>query len=252
MRVIGLPASVLLAVSVMAPVGDARAQEITGRILDSSTGAGVPTAGVFLLDREKERVRVAVADSAGRYLLRVPEAGSYFLYAQRLGYHATESPLVAVPAQGTYRVDLELRPEPIALDPLLVSVRNEELERWWTLRLGTNPNAVFGYRAIQGLELEEAKLKSEDNTELLRWLSIPVSHGRDVCLGSRMPTVERGTQEIGPPQCGTLYVDGVKVPQEHVETVDMESIAVVVTFLKPRSVHFFTRTFDWSERPVIR
>ena len=160
-----------------------------------------------------------------------------------------ESPLVAVSAGGRYELDLEIRSEPIRLDPLLVTVRNEEMERWLTLRLGQNPNALFGYRAIQGLRLEEAKLKSEDNTELLRWLFVPVSHGVDVCLGSRMPTIERGTQRIGPPECGKLYVDDIPVPAEHIDDIDIESVAVVVTFGRPPSVHLFTRAFDWSARP---
>ena len=168
-----------------------QAQEIRGQIVDSSTGWPVHTAGVFLLDEDRRQVALSVADSLGRYVVRAPGAGVYYLYVQRIGYYEVESPLVAASDGATYELDLEIRAEPIALDPLLVTVRNEQMERWLTLRLGGNPNELLGYRAIQGIRLETAKLKSDDNTELLRWLFIPVSHGIDVCLGSerrrRMP-----------------------------------------------------------------
>lgn len=228
----------------------ARAQQIVGQIFDASTGTRIHTAGVFLLSEDRSRAAVAIADSLGRYVLTAPGEGAYFIFAQRLGYHDTESPLFALSGGGTYEVDLELRPEPIALDPLLVTVTNVEMERWLRLRLGVNPNALFGYRAIQGVELELARLKSEDNTDLLRWLYVPVSHGGEVCVGSRMPEIDRYTMQVGPPACGVLYVDGHLVPTEHVERVDMRSIAVVVTFTEPLAVHLFTRTFDWSERPT--
>lgn len=242
--------SLLIAVLCAAVSSESSAQEIRGRVLDASTGRPIQTAGVFLLAEDNSRVALSIADSLGRYFVSAPRGGSYYLYAQRLGYYETASPLVAISTGSRYEIDLELRPEPIQLDPLLITVHNEELERWLTLRLGQNPNAFFGYRVIQGLQLEEAKLRSEDNTELLRWLYIPVSHAVDVCLGYRMPTIDRATQRIGPPRCGTLYLDGYLVPAEHVDSIDMASIAVVVTFQAPQSVHLFTRTFDWSERPV--
>jgi len=223
------------------------AQELFGRVVDSSNGAGVAAAGVFLLDQSRSPVASFLTDSLGWYALSAPGAGSYYLAAQRFGYFETESPLVAVSLGGRYPLDIELRPEPIRLDPLLVTVRNDRMERWLTLRLGGNPNATFGYRAIQGIRLEEAKFKSEDNTELLRWLYIPVSHARDVCLGSRMPKIDRATLRVGPPTCGKLFVDDLPVAAEHLDTIDQESIAVVV--LLPPNVHLFTRAFDWSARP---
>jgi carboxypeptidase family protein len=228
---------------------NAGAQQVIGQVFDASTGLPINTAGVFLRSQDGSRQAVAIADSLGRYILDAPAGGSYVIFSQRLGYYDTESPLFVLSSGSTYSVDLELRPEPITLDPLLVSVGNVEMERWLTLRLGGNPNALLGYRAIQGLELEEAKLRSEDNTELLRWLYIPVSHGIDMCVGSRMPDIDRLTGQVGPAACGKLYLDGRLVPIEHVDGIDMESISVVVTFQEPLSVHLFTRTFDWTERP---
>jgi hypothetical protein len=81
------------------------------------------------------------------------------------------------------------------------------------------------------------KEKSADNTELLRWMWLPVSHGRHVCFFSPIDG------------CGRLYIDNVWTPNEHIESVDLEDIATVVRFLRPPEVWLFTTSFDWSRRP---
>lgn len=235
----------------------AHAQSITGQVIDQSRGDPVPYAGVFLLDRDREVVRSVLTDSIGRYALAVPGGGEYLLFVQRIGYFETESPLVAVSDGGRYALDLEVRPEPIAVDPLLVAVRNEELERFWTLKLGMNPNALLGYRAIQGATLAAAKLDAEDNTDMFRRLYIPVSHGIQACIqtfGLEMPNRPGAMRDASGPrsapgarQCGSLYVDDYQKPVELLESIDRASIAVVVVFAG--SVHLYTRTFDWSMRP---
>lgn len=224
------------------------AQQIQGRVVDASSGAPVGLAGVFLLDAERAVVIGSSTDAAGYYRIEAPEAGDYYLFVQRLGYFENETPLLAVGPDGPYGVNVEMRPEPIRLDPLEVAVRNERLERFLTLDLGVNPNSLFGYRAIQGLRLQEAKLKARDNTDLLRWLYIPISHGRLVCInaGGR-PLPERGgNRNLGERQCGKLTVDGFVVRNEHIESVDFDRIAVVVTL--PGEVRLYTREFEWDYR----
>ena len=254
------------------------AQTVSGRVLDTSTGQPVVMAGVHLFDTDRDQVSMAIADSLGRYLLEVPESGEYFLFVQRLGYFETVSPLLEISTARSYGVDLELRPEPIALDPFAVTVRNEEAYRWWRLRFGINPAEVFGFRMYQGARLEEAKLRGADNTETLRFLYIPVSHGQRVCVATT-PRPARGgfhrTAEAsavfedfrpdgagvlsesgggGSPSladlddsCGSLYVDDLRVPNEHIESIDMADIAVVMTL--PGAVFLYNRDFDWSFRP---
>lgn len=224
------------------------AQQIQGRVVDAASGAPVALAGVFLLDADRDVLRGSSTDEAGYYRIEAPEPGEYHLFAQRLGYFENESPLLAVGADGPYGVDLEMRPEPIRLNPVEVTVRNERLERFLTLDLGVNPNSIFGYRVIQGVRLQEARLKARDNTDLLRWLYIPVSHGRLVCInaGGR-PLPERGgNRNLGERQCGKLTVDGFVVRNEHIESVDFDRIGVVVTL--PGEVRLYTREFEWNYR----
>lgn len=236
------------------------AQVISGRVVDAENGAGVGLAAIIVLDPERTPLLMRAADTAGVFRVDFPEAGEYYLVIERLGYFETESPLLAVAAGGEYSVDFEMRPEPIRLDPLQVSVSNEALEDFLTLEFGVHPATLRGYRAIQGVRLEEAKLKAEDNTDLLRWLYIPVSHGQRVCVGTfgaalpaRMGyerTMARAdaASSIDPErQCGAVYVDGIRCRNEHLEEIDMDRIAVVVTV--ESAVYLYTRDFGWTFRP---
>lgn len=234
----------------------ARAQTLRGTVFDAANGRPVQMAAVYLLDSERHPVTLAIADSLGRYNLEVPDSAEYYLYAQRLGYFEVESPLVIISARRDYELDLELRPEPIALDPLDVTVRNEEFVDWWRLEYGVDPATIPGFRLIQGTRLEEARLRGADNTETLRFLYVPITHGQKVCIGFT-PRPERGGWHRAPPNpaevpkaqpesCGRLYVDGRWLPNEHIESIDMATIAVIATF--PGVVHLYTRGFDWTFR----
>lgn len=249
-------------------------QLIQGRLLDAENGAPVALAGVFILSADREVLVGSASDTSGLYSIAVPGDGEFYLFVQRLGYFENETPLFRAEADRTYSVDIEMRPEPFRMDPLSVTVRNEELEDFLTLQLGENPNGLFGYRVHQGIALQEAKLGATDNTEILRRLYVWISHGQQVCIGAvasggasfpprdgASPRRDPDTgvpldprtgdvlwlDEMGGGSCGALYLDGYRVPNEHVETVEMESVAVVVTL--PGSVRLYTRGFDWTMRP---
>jgi hypothetical protein len=237
------------------------AQVVSGRIVDSENGEAVGLSAVILLDAEREPLVMSAADVDGRYRVEAPGPGEYYLVVERLGYFENETPLFAVESDGEYAIDLEMRPEPIRLDPLEVAVRNEELEDFLTLEFGVHPATIRGYRSIQGIRLEEAKLKAEDNTDLLRWLYIPVSHGRQVCVGTYGPGAElpermfherinaRADAAEGrdfPDSCGALYLNGYRCPNEQIEEIPLDRIAVVVAL--PGSVRLYTRDFDWTFR----
>ena len=247
------------------------AQTVQGKLLDAENAEPVSMAGVFILSAGREVLVRSASDTAGFYSIDAPEAGQYYIHVQRIGYFENETPLFQAEAGRTYAVDIEMRPEPIRIDPLSVTVRNEELERFLTLEFGENPNALFGYRAHQGAILQEAKLRAKDNTDVLRRLNVMVSHGRQVCInalpGFTIPSLRTQTgsllmgesaEELGRLAsevqetvdgggCGTLFLDGNLMPNEQLEQLDMESIAVVVTL--PNSVRLYTRSFDWTMRP---
>ena len=211
------------------------AQEIQGRAADESTGGPIAFAEVALLDGERLPVVAAVADAEGRFVLKAPASGEYYVAMRRIGYVAMQSPLIAVKEGTTYEVELAARPEPVHLRGLEVSVTNEVAVNWLRREFGGHPNAMRGFRLIQGMRLEEAKSKSSDNTGMLRWLYIPVSHGVRVCV---LVLFDR---------CGQLYVDGRWTPNEHIDRIDMESIKAVVTVRAGAArVYLFTSDFDWK------
>ena len=250
--------ALLLLLGCVLTTGTARAQEIAGRVTDSGNGAPVAFAAVILLDAERTPIEVAGADVDGFYRVTAPGEGSYYLVVERLGYFENETPLFAIGPTGEYGIDLEMRPEPFRLDPIEVTVTNEELIDYLRLEFGQHPNSIPGYRSIQGIRLQEAKLKARDNTDLLRWLYIPVSHGRKVCVGTfgaplpeRMSyerTNARAESQDPEAQCGALYVDGFRCRNEHIEDIMMETISVVVT--TRGSVYMYTRDFDWTFSPA--
>lgn len=228
--------------------------------MDAENGAVVGLAAVILLDAERTPVEMVAADLEGNYRMPVPGAGAYYLFVERLGYFENESPLLAIAESGVFGADFELRPEPFRLDPLEVTVSNEALEDFLTLEFGMHPASVPGYRAIQGVRLAEAQLKASDNTDLLRWLYIPVSHGQRVCVGSYGPGTElpkrMGYERVmaasaAPDptgQCGALYLDGVLCRNEHIESIDRSKVSVVV--VTRGVVRLYTRDFDWTFRPA--
>jgi hypothetical protein len=263
-----------VAALVLAVAGEAEAQQLRGRVLDSSNGQPVQLAAVWLLDRDRESVALAMADSVGRYFLTVPDSGEYFIAAERFGYFETESPLLSIAGTRDYDLDLELRPEPIRVEGVDVTVQNERVIDWLKLEYGVNPVQFFGFRVLQGERLQEAKMKGKFNpTETLRWLYIPVSHGRCVTInGIQVPeseslmrglrnrafqpgdvpagTLPRGalSEPNGPDECGGggLYVNDRAMPPELIDDVDMTSIALVVTL--PNTVRMYTYDFNWAFR----
>ncbi|MDX1645887.1 MAG: carboxypeptidase-like regulatory domain-containing protein [Longimicrobiales bacterium] len=251
---------ILLALSLETP--DLSAQTLSGRILDAANDGPVGLAAVIVLDAQRTPLITSAADAEGRYRIELPAPGVYYLFVERLGYFENETPLFSVRSTGSYGIDVELRPEPIRLDPLEVTVSNETLEDFLTLDLGQHPASVPGYRSIQGLRLEQAKRMAEDNTDLLRKLYIPVSHGSSVCVGTFgsgaelparmgyervMEATEDRERDPRTRQCGALYLNGHRCRNELIEEIHMDRIAVVVAFRD--AVHLYTRDFDWTYRP---
>jgi hypothetical protein len=251
------------------------AQTILGRVLDASNDRPVSLAAVHLMDGGRNTIVVAMADSLGRYALTLPDSGSYLLVAQRFGYHDMESPLLSLSDARDYTLDLELRPEPLGLGEITVTVRNEQAIRWLTREFGINPSGLFGFRILQGERLATAKAKGRSKpTETLRWLYVPVAHGMECVSINTTPRAVRGgwrgprpgtSDDPGSAPVGTVSIEALRsgaeedsdgcgrlllndrvVPNEHLDGIDMATIAVIVTL--PGVVRMYTYDFDWTFR----
>lgn len=202
------------------------AQTFQGRVLEDGSEAPVATALVTLLDADGEQVAVSIADEAGLYTLRAREAGIYRLRAERIGFATFETPLLEAGASDrTYIVDLVLRTDPLQLPGFTVETNrlsDEAADRAVQLILGISPRSLrirpVGHEAIQG-HVDRA----HNLVDLLRWeaksgLVITTNH-QGPCISVRA----RG--------CLPVYLNGLRLRRDFVETVPLEMIyrVVVVT-----------------------
>ena len=73
----------LLAALAVTPAA-ARAQVVVGQVVDAADGAPLASAVVTLLDTARTRVGGVLTDSAGRFTLRAPAAGTWLVRAERV------------------------------------------------------------------------------------------------------------------------------------------------------------------------
>ena len=108
-----------------------RAQTINGRVLDDLNSTPLFGAAIMLLDSADTAVRWAESDSTGRFVVEVPRAGQYRLYADRLGYAELLSDTFALRQPGPVELELRLAPMPIELEAVVVTAehRRERLDR---------------------------------------------------------------------------------------------------------------------------
>lgn len=207
-----------LALGIALPSPPVMAQSLTGRVLEEGTDTPVPMAGVYLLDRRGRVVRRTLADGLGRFSLEVPRTADYYLRVEGFGYRTLTSLLLRIPQDRAYQLDLEVRPEPVMIDPLEVTVRNDAAVRQVRRLLGSDPSALGG-KVLMGSELDRLKRQDRDLVFLLRYADLP---GVTVNTGSQGTCVRtRGA-------CARVYFDGVQIPQSAVDTVDPYVLGAVV------------------------
>ena len=187
----------LLVVS-LAAAPAARAQVISGALLESGSRAPLPGGVVTLLDADSAATARIETDSAGAFVFSLPRAGSYRLRAEQLGFRATTSPSLTLGSRDTLQVEFALARDAVLLDPLTVTGRSRRLTpavRRFYERVELGGAGRFITRA------EVEKARPARTTELLRRIAgiqlMPMAGGNDVRV--------RGTCRP------SLFVDGVRV-----------------------------------------
>jgi outer membrane receptor protein involved in Fe transport len=89
---------------------------IAGQVRQTESRAGLPAAQVLVDGRIG-----AVADTAGRYRARAVRTGWHRVSARLIGYRGVVLDSVFVPAGATVTVDFDLEPNPLELEPLVVT-----------------------------------------------------------------------------------------------------------------------------------
>jgi hypothetical protein len=88
-----------------------QAQSVTGRVIDHTTGVGVPSAAIAVVDRTGARVGVAYSDSLGRFLVALDAGGTLRVEVGQLGYLPAigAAPQLSKAAGGSPSSSTELR-----------------------------------------------------------------------------------------------------------------------------------------------
>ncbi|HUG39742.1 MAG TPA: TonB-dependent receptor [Longimicrobiales bacterium] len=113
---------------IYAPVA---AQSIRGAVVDDESSRPITGSLVQVFDQAGARVSASQTGSDGRFHVRLPNAGSYALSAERLGYGWAVARSLHVRVGEVLELELRLPRLPIPLEPLTVRVerRLAHLER---------------------------------------------------------------------------------------------------------------------------
>ncbi|MGD8321453.1 MAG: carboxypeptidase-like regulatory domain-containing protein [Gemmatimonadota bacterium] len=199
----------------------ASAQRLQGRVLEEETGFPVPNAAVRLLNRDHDTVVSLLADDTGGFVVDLPGVGEYHLQVERLGYRTLQTHLLRIDEEKTYDLDLMVVAEPIALEPIEVTVSSQAVTDVVRQTLGMNPASLSG-KVVAGAELEALELPGRELVDVLRWANLPAL----IEVGAAGVCVRSLRRSINP--CGRVYLDGIRVDPEFVEAVDVASLGAVV------------------------
>lgn len=219
---------VLLAISAMV-VGYAlcarpvSAQRLTGRVLEEGREAPLPGVAVSLLNKAGSRRVGVITDSTGSFALDVPQPGEYLIEAVLYGYETTRSPLLALGPSQSAPLEVLLKPSPIGLAGLEVSVEREadELLR----NLGQSPTTL-GRRWISRADIEKMPLPIGP-LEVVRWRAIPGVFVRESFTPGTASLCVVFARRRG---CAPVYLNGVQTRPDIAQAMnpgDLEAIAIL-------------------------
>ena len=112
------PAAVAALVATVA--AEASGQAVRGRVLEEDTGIPVSGAMVVLTYSSGEQAARRLTDNLGSFLLVAPEADTYTIRADRIGYANVPSPPIALGPGDTLSYDIVVPVEPITLAGIVV------------------------------------------------------------------------------------------------------------------------------------
>lgn len=97
------------------------AQIVRGRIVDQGTGGALPGAHVILVDTAGHEGASVLTTDDGRFAIRAPQAGTYALRVQRIGYSSTRSDAFSLGADETIEQQIAAPTASVRLDAITVN-----------------------------------------------------------------------------------------------------------------------------------
>ena len=97
------------------------AQAISGMVVEARTEAPIEGVAVTLLDRAGERLAWRITNAAGRFDFRMPQAGTYWLRAERIGHSSVLSEPIPIDRGVTVVYRMEAPIEAVILEGISVA-----------------------------------------------------------------------------------------------------------------------------------
>ena len=180
---------------------------VTGVVTDSSTGEGVPFAGVQI----KGTTSGTVTDMDGIYSISVPSDG--ILVFSSIGYKDVE-----VPVAGNIKIDAVLHPD------------TEQIEETIVVAFGTATKEAFTGSATVVKSSDIAKTQSSDVTRALEGVVAGVQMTTSTgTLGSSPSIMVRGISSMSAGTAPLYVVDGIPYSGDmnNINPADIESMTVL-------------------------
>ncbi len=119
---LSIAAAVVAASTLVAQGADAPVGRITGRIIDTKSGQGIPSAGVQIVG-----TTIGVQSGVdGRYTITRVPAGTTTLQVRRIGYGPKTITGIVVPANGSIELDISLSSADVQLAAISVTATKEK------------------------------------------------------------------------------------------------------------------------------
>jgi hypothetical protein len=105
----------------------AGAQSVEGWVVDDESSETMGAVEVVVLAPNDSIVRTYVTDDDGKFVVLMPDEGSYRLRAMRIGYEPSVSDVfMLLPGQAAM-AELRLQVDPVLLDPLVAIVESQSI-----------------------------------------------------------------------------------------------------------------------------
>jgi hypothetical protein len=130
----------------------ASGQTFSGRVYDEATGALISQVHVAVLPVLRDSVLQSRLAPEGEFVLELPAGGQYRLRAEALGYATLVTAPIRLDDRSLVQLELRLRPDALALQPLRVVARR--VEPWYMRDLRRRQEAGWG-RFLAREDLDE-------------------------------------------------------------------------------------------------
>ena len=144
----------LFAMFVAGSAASLSAQQVTLFLVDGDDLTPISGATVSLLTPDEESVWSGLSDEAGSVGFSPPSPGEYYIVAVGFGFEPYRSPLLAVPEDGSYTLEIPLAPAPVPIEGVTVSVERSANEM--LVGLGVSIHDL-GNRWIDRVDIERVK-----------------------------------------------------------------------------------------------